>query len=172
MKRALLTFLTIASLGACTTIPRFEAASDVHALLVSIRDGDRAAFEAHIDRPALKAQLRSRLMAEGEKQHGLGGALAIFAAGPLINVTADALLRPEVFRAVAIEYGYDPKQAIPGAFLIGQYVTPLDGGRACVATKRRGGCVFVLKDEGGTYRLIGFEGRLALGRDGLAHLTE
>ena len=172
MKRILLVLLAAASMSACATIPRFEAASDVHALLVSVRDGDRASFDAHIDRPALKAQLKSRLIAEGQSQHGLGGALAAFAAGPFMDVAADALLRPEVFRAIAIEYGYDPAQPIPNAFLIGQYVTPLSDDRACVATKHKGGCVLILKNEGGTYKVIGFEGRISLGRNGRAELAE
>lgn len=172
MKRSLLALFAAASLGACATIPRFEAASDVHALLVSIRDDDRAAFDAHIDRPALKAQLRSRLIAEGQSRHGIGGALAALAAGPLLDVGADALLRPEVFRAIAIEYGYDPRQPIPNAFLIGQYVTPLSDERACVATKHKGGCVLILKNEGGVYKVIGFEGRLGFGKDGQVQLAD
>ncbi len=172
MKHILLAAALALSLGACATIPRFEAASDVHALLVSVRDGDRASFDAHIDRSALKAQLKSRLIAEGQSQHGVGGALAAFAAGPLMDVAADALLRPEVFRAIAIEYGYDPAQPIPNAFLIGQYVTPLSDDRACVATKHKGGCVLILKNEGGTYKVIGFEGRINLGHNGRAELAD
>ena len=38
------------ALSACATAQRLDAAGDVHALLVSIRDEDQAAFDAHVDR--------------------------------------------------------------------------------------------------------------------------
>ena len=38
---SLLILVLIAALAGCATIPRYEAAGDIHAFLVSIRDGDR-----------------------------------------------------------------------------------------------------------------------------------
>lgn len=163
--------LTILIAG-CATIPRYEAANDIHAFLVSIRDGDRAVFDQHVDRPALKAQLRSRLMAEAAGSNGSLGALGALIAGPLVDVGVDALVKPEVFRAIAIDHGYAPDRPLPGVIAIGQFVRPLDGGRACVITRRDGPCVLVFKDEEGTWKLIGFEGRINLGKGGKLALSD
>ena len=46
-------------LASCATTEGLSAAGDVHALLVSIRDNDKAAFDAHVDRKALEAQLQA-----------------------------------------------------------------------------------------------------------------
>ena len=49
-------------LAACATPERFSAANDVHAFLISVRDNDRAAFNAHVDRRALEAQMRQAML--------------------------------------------------------------------------------------------------------------
>ena len=59
--RALLFGLAALALSACATAHRLDAAGDVHALLISIRDNDQAAFDAHVDRPALKKDLQAKL---------------------------------------------------------------------------------------------------------------
>jgi len=160
MKRALLALAAVASLAGCSTIPKYEAANDVHAFLVSIRDGDRRTFDAHVDRPALKTQLHARLMQEVGAKHGDLAGLGALLAGPLVDMAVDASVRPEVFRAVAQKYGYDPAQPIPNTIVIAQYVRPLDSDRACVVTKSKGPCVFMFKNEEGTWKLIGFEGHI------------
>ena len=156
--------------AACSTIPRYEAANDIHAFLVSIRDGDRGVFDAHVDRPALKTNLRARLITEATQAKNPLAPLAAMAA-PLVELAVDAAVKPEVFRAVAVKYGYDPAQPIPGAIVIGQYVRPLDGGRACIVTRQKGPCVFIFKDEGGVYRLIDFQGHMFLDK-GRIRMTE
>lgn len=173
MKRAFISLLvSAAALAGCSTIPKYEAANDVHAFLVAIRDGDRASFDAHVDRPALKTQLHARLMQEvGARNGDLAGLGALF-AGPLVDVAVDAAVRPEVFRSVAVKYGYDPAQPIPNTLVIAQYVRPLDGGRACVITKAKGPCVFVFKDEEGVWKLIGFEGHINLDKGARVRLSD
>jgi hypothetical protein len=171
MRRLLILALTALFAG-CATVPRFEAANDIHAFLVSIRDGDRATFDQHVDKPALKEQLRSRLLTEAGKSNSPLGALGALITGPLIDLGVDTLVRPDVFRAVAIEHGYAPDKPIPGVVAIAQFVRPLDGGRACVITKRDGPCVLVFKNEEGTWRLIGFEGHIDLGKGGKLKLSE
>lgn len=157
--RAFLTALTLAAtLSACATVPRFEAASDIHALLVAVRDGDRAGFEAHIDRPALRNQLRARLIAEQARRHGdqswqaVGAALA----GPLVGVAADRLIQPDVLRAAAIRFGYDPAKPLPGALAITQALRRLDAERVCAFTRRDGPCVLIFQREEGVWRLVEF----------------
>ncbi len=172
MRRLSIIAALVVALSACATIPRYEAANDIHAFLVSIRDGDRVAFDAHIDRPALKEQLKSRLMAEAASGNGALGGLGGLIAGPLVDIGVDTLVRPDVFRAIAIDHGYAPDKPIPGVIAIGQFVRPLNSDRACVITKRDGPCMLVFKNEDGTWKLIGFEGRIDLGKGGKLKLTE
>ena len=165
---ALVPFLAlILGLAACATVPRVEAAGDIHAFLVSIRDGDRAAFDAHVDREALKANLRARVMAAaGRAETGDAGvgaqALGVLLAGPLVDLATDALLRPEVFRAIAEDRGYSPDRPLPSSLAIAQFVRPLGAGLVCVVTKKDGPCLLDFKDEDGVYRLSGYEGDLAM----------
>lgn len=147
-------------LSACASIPRYEAAGDIHAFLVSIRDGDRGAFDAHVDRAALKEQLRSRLIAGQAKSHGSSSwqALGAALAGPLVDLGVDTFVRPDVFRAVAIQYGYAPDRPLPNRLQIATVLRPLDQDRVCVVAKHNGPCTLVFKNEGGVWRLIGYEG--------------
>jgi hypothetical protein len=162
MKRALTLLALLATLAGCSTIPRYEAANDIHAFLVAIRDGDRATFDAHVDKPALKTNLKARLLEETRQHKDLLGGLGVMLGGPLIEVAVDAAAKPEVFRAVAAEYGYDAAKPIPNTLVIAQYVRPLDGDRACIVTRKKGPCVFLFKNEDGTWRLIDFQGHASL----------
>jgi hypothetical protein len=166
MKRLLAAACAALLLSACVTGPRADAADDIHAFLVSIRDGDRQTFEAHVDREALKTQLRARVMAESATANPSGAAslqaLGAFLAGPVVDVAVDALLRPEVFRAVAEMRGYSADTPIPGRFAIAQFVKPLGAGAVCVVQSRGGPCLLDFKNEAGIWRLTGFEGDLSL----------
>jgi hypothetical protein len=156
-----LVVLAALALGACATVQSYDAAGDVHALLIAIRDQDKAAFDAHVDRPALKSQLRARLMAGFLRQgdaKGDAGALGVMLAGPLVDIAVDALVQPSVFLAVAEAKGYSPSRPIPGRAAIAAAIRPLGEGRVCVFTKRDGPCVLDFQDEGGVWRLVAFEG--------------
>lgn len=152
------------ALSGCATVERYDAATDVHALLVSIRDNDRAAFERHIDRPALKRQIEARLVEEARRSgapaplQGLGIALA----QPLSALAGEMLLQPRVFRGVAEYYGYRPTDAIPGALSISAALKPAGGGRVCAVAKANGPCVLMFTRAEGVWRLSGFEGDLSM----------
>ncbi len=152
----------MASLAACATVPRFEAAGDIHEFLVAIRDGDQARFDAHVDRPALKIQLRSRLIAGQASSHGDGSwqALGAALAGPLVDIGVDAYVQPQTFRAVALRLGYAPDKPIPGQIAIASSLRSIGDGDVCVVTKTDGPCTLVFKDEAGVWKLVGYEGDL------------
>ena len=153
--------MALSLLGAgCATVPRLHAAEDVHALLVAVRDGDRTAFDAHVDKAALKTQLKSRLIAEAGRGGGDAAAFGAVMAGPLVDLGVEALVRPQVFRAEAIRLGYDPEQPLPNTLIVASLVRPLGDGRACVSEKRGGPCVLSFTDEDGVYRLSGYDGPL------------
>ena len=160
--RALPALLLALLLAACATVPRFEAAGDIHAFLLAVRDGDSPAFEAHVDRPALRNQLRARLIAQQARAHGDQSWQAIGAvlAGPLVGLAADRLVQPDVFRAVAIRLGYDAARPVPSQLQITAGLRLLDPGRVCVAARRDGPCQLVFRNEGGVWRLTEFQGDL------------
>ena len=156
----LLAGLAALSLAACATLQQYEAAGDVRAFLIAIRDGDQAAFDAHIDRPALKEQIRARLISYvmQRKDTGAVAVLGTALAGPLVDYAVDHLAQPQVFLAVAEAEGYSPDQAIPPAIALAPLVRPIDSERACVSNKSGGPCVLVFRHEDGAWKLVAFEG--------------
>jgi hypothetical protein len=154
--------LTGLTAAGCVSATRYDAAGDIHDFLVAVRDGDRATFDAHVDRPALKANLHARLLAAAGGTYGPDSreAVAALLAGPLVDVAVDALVRPQVFRAAAELAGYGPHTRIPGPLVIGHGVEALDQDRVCALIHRR--CAFVFKREDGAWRLIDFQGDLGL----------
>jgi hypothetical protein len=155
--RALFASLALAALSACASVQRLDAANDVHALLISIRDDDQASFDAHVDRPALKRELQARLdqqMAKNEELRGLASLL-----GPtVIDFAGDTLLQPGVFRLVAEHYGYTRRTQIPNSVEIAAALKPLPDGRVCAVSKKDGPCLLVFTKEEGVWKLTGFEG--------------
>lgn len=147
-------------LAACATVQKYDASADIHQFLVAVRDGDKASFDAHVDKPALKAQLRARLIAEMAIAHGAESneTTGAVLAGPLVDLGVEVLVRPEVFRAAAQLLGYGPEQPIPNVLAIGHQVKPLPNDRVCVIIGHS--CAFIFKREEGVWRMIGFEGDL------------
>ena len=162
MIRRLVALVFALALAGCATAERYDAAGDIHNFLIAVRDGDRAVFDAHVDRPALKANLKARLLATTAGRYGLGSAQTAGAmlAQPLVDLAVDALVRPQVFKAAAELAGYGPDIRIPGGLALGQKVRPIGSDTVCAIIKDR--CAFVFKHEDGTWRLIDFEGDLAL----------
>ncbi|WP_374657019.1 DUF2939 domain-containing protein [Phenylobacterium sp.] len=164
MKRLIPLAAAVLALTGCATAQRYDAANDVHALLVSIRDDDQAAFEAHIDRPALKRQIEARMMGEARKAGANDGlaALGAILAPALADVAGDALLRPRVFRSVAAYYGYDAATPLPNALVIGSQLKAVSDGQVCATRKKDGPCLLTFTQDAGTWRLSGFEGDLSM----------
>jgi len=146
--------------AACATTARIAAANDVHALLIAIRDDDHAAFDAHVDRPALEQELETRILQRTQSADvgDAGRALGALLARPLAQLAGDALIRPRVFRAVAEYYGYKPGTPIPGQFEIAAALRPLPDARVCAARRHGGPCLITFANEGGTWRLVSFDG--------------
>jgi hypothetical protein len=160
LARPLTAILAAALMASCATTERLAAAGDVHALLVSIRQNDREAFEAHIDRRALERQLQARLEGAADQANVSDDWKSVGAllAGPLSRVAGEALIRPEVFRSVAESYGYGADKPIPNAFAVASILRALPDGRVCAPRKKHGPCLLTFADEGGTWRLVSFEG--------------
>lgn len=153
---------TGAIVAGCATVERYDASNDIRGFLIAVRDGDRAGFDAHVDRPALKANLKARLLAATAARYGtssrqtLGAALA----QPLVGVAVDALVQPQVFKAAAELEGYGSETRIPNALVLGQGIRPVGSDRVCAMI--RGQCAFIFKREDGVWRLIDFAGDFSL----------
>jgi outer membrane murein-binding lipoprotein Lpp len=149
-------------LAGCATAEKIDAAADIRTFLLAVRDGDRATFDAHVDKPALKANIEARLLAAEAGSHGAESreALGALLARPLVSVAVDALARPEVFRAAAELAGYGPETRIPGPLVLGQDLQPMPDERICALIRHR--CAFVFRREDGVWKLIDFEGDLGL----------
>jgi hypothetical protein len=159
--RALAIGLLAAALGACASVQRLDAASDVHALLVSIRDDDPATFDAHVDRGALKQELQGKLDERIGKDERLRGLASIL--GPsVVEFAGDTLVQPHVFKLVAEQYGYTPQTRIPNVVAIASALKPLPDGRVCATRKKDGPCLLVFTKEQGVWKLTGFEGDMSM----------
>lgn len=159
--RPILAVLAALSLAACAEAERFDAAGDIHALLVSVRDDDKAGFDAHVDRKALKKQLRARIMAEAARRSGgdpTVTALGAMLAKPLADAAAEQLVQPEAFRAVADYLGYGEDRPIPNAVVIAQGLRRIDDDHVCVARKSGAPCLLIFTNEDHAWRLTGFDG--------------
>jgi hypothetical protein len=149
-------------LASCATATRLDAGADVHAFLVAIRDNDRATFNDHVDRPALKRQIEARLIAEarGSNLNANGQMIAAILAGPAANVAGDLFIQPRVFRSAAVAFGYSPEKPIPGRLAIAQALRYTGPREVCVAKDRQGPCLLVFEYDGATWRLTDFGGDL------------
>jgi hypothetical protein len=159
--RRLLIVLAALTLTACATAHRLDAANDVHALLISIRDNDQAAFDAHVDREALKQMIQAKLDERVGKDEKLKGIAALL--GPkLVAFAGDTLIQPRTFKLVAEQYGYTADTKIPGPVAISSALKELPDGRVCAVKKKDGPCTLVFTKEEGTWKLTGFEGDLSM----------
>lgn len=162
MRNLLLAFAVFV-LAACATTQRYDAAADVHALLVAIRDNDQATFDKHVDREALKRQVEARMLAEARKGGGDElAALSSLIAPALAKVASEALIQPRTFRAVAEYYGYGPTTPIPNSLVIGGQLKTIADGQVCATRKKDGPCLLVFTREGDVWKLSGFEGDLSM----------
>jgi hypothetical protein len=161
--KLLLTAAAAMALAGCATTQRIEAAGDVHALLVAIRDDDAAAFDAHVDKVALKHELETRLLERTQRPGASDAtqALGALLAHPMAELAGEALLKPRVFLAVAEYYGYKPETPIPGQLELAGALRALPDGRVCAARRQNGPCLITFADESGTWRLVSFDGDIS-----------
>ena len=101
-------------LTACSTIPRYEAANDIHTFLISIRDGDRSTFDQHVDRPALKGAAAIKADGAWSADRRLWGGWERFWREVWSILASTPWCGRRFFRAVALDVGYSPDRPIPG----------------------------------------------------------
>jgi hypothetical protein len=159
MVRTLVIAVLAAALAACASVQRLDAAQDVHALLIAIRDNDQAAFDAHVDRPALKQDLTAKLNQRIDKR--LRGWASVL--GPSVaDFASETLVQPQVFKLVAKQYGYTPETPIPNVIEIAGALKPLDDSHVCAVTKKGGPCLMTFAKEQGVWKLTRFDGDFSM----------
>ncbi|MEO8113248.1 MAG: hypothetical protein ABI655_02625 [Phenylobacterium sp.] len=160
MRKIFTAAAAVLTLTACASVQRLDAASDVHKLLLAIRDDDQATFDAHIDREALQQEIASRITEKAVKKDKTG--LAALLAPSLAQFAGDTLLQPRVFKTVAEQYGYTAATKIPGPVAIAGSLKALPDGRVCATKKKDGPCLLVFTKEQGGWKLTSFEGDTSL----------
>lgn len=154
-----LAILAALLLAGCATADRLGAARDVRALMIAVRDDDQASFDAHVDRPALRARMQAMLV-QRTRAAALPPALTaagVLASGALSRWAAEAVIRPDVFRAIADYYGYRPRTPLPSVLALTTILRPLPGGGMCAARDQAAGdCLLTFAREDGTWKLADF----------------
>lgn len=157
-------FGAVLALAACSGAQtKLEAAEDVRAFLVAIRENDRAAFDRHVDREALRTQVLGQLREQaGPLAEALGGSFA--------DQAADQLIRPESFQ-MALERSGAPSRT-PTAPEIATQLRVVEDGRVCLPRAPNGPCAITFAEQGEVWRLVaidvgdvGFGGGAAPARD-------
>jgi hypothetical protein len=150
--------LIVASLAllacACASVDRYDAAGDVHALLIAIRDDDKAAFDARVDKPALKRQLEGHLIGRAQQAPEGLRALGVLLAAPAADLVGEAFLRPSALRAAASYYGYTPDKPIPGRVAIAGALRRAGDGKVCAKKSDDGPCLLSFALEDGVWKLV------------------
>src|SRR5215469_1882625 len=99
--------LPIVLLAGCGLDVRADAAQGIARFLDAVRRDDHKAFEASVDRPALRADLRDQLA-------DLGRAKDIDIDGGPSEFALDRMITPEAFRLVSARNG-EPMPFAPSA---------------------------------------------------------
>jgi hypothetical protein len=150
------------ALAGCGLPERWDAAQDVHAFFAAVRADDRKAFEAHVDRPALRESLKANLRrAAGGDAGAILGALL---SGKEVDQAADALITPEAFQVVWKRSGL-PTDHAPGAAELTFVLQRVDDTHVCLpsgkAQRRR--CAMTFENQGGVWRLVAVDAKVKFG---------
>ncbi|HEX4711092.1 MAG TPA: hypothetical protein VH222_11615 [Phenylobacterium sp.] len=133
--------------GGCGVDARADAANGIATFLDAVRRGDQPAFEAALDRPALRSDLRDQLTA-------LGRANGVDVNGGPSDFALDRMITPEAFRLVEAHTG----QALPMAPTAAQVALSMalrDPNHACVQDLGKARCLLSFAKQNGVWRLVG-----------------
>ena len=148
MRSTLLAAVAILTLAGCERPQeRLDAARDIHAFLAAARSGDRATFDRHIDREALKTQLR------GEVDQLLGGQkVPAGMRDQLLDQLVESI-GPEMFQMAT---GSGPlANRTPSAAEIAAVLRPLTATRVCLPSQPSvEDCAATFEEQGEVWRLV------------------
>jgi hypothetical protein len=149
LRKSLVVALTAlaVTLGGCETGERAEAAKAVERFLTAVHNNDRAAFEAVIDRPALRSDLHDQLT-------DLGRAKGVIVEGGPSEFALDRMISPAAFQLVEAKTGQALTHA-PSAAEIALIMKVRDKSHVCVGDPGKAVCALSFAKRDGTWRLVG-----------------
>lgn len=124
-----------------------DAAASAQGLLAAAQTGDAQRFEAHLDRPAIRSDLRAQLQA-------VARASGLDVAGGASDSVLNRMIAPEAFHLVRSQDG-GQMTTPPTAAQIAPLIKPLADDRACLhelAAPQRCLLTFARRDTG--WRLV------------------
>jgi hypothetical protein len=136
-------------LSACNIDVRADASQGIARFLEAVHRGDRQAFEAAIDRPALRADIRRQVVELG-RASGLD-----VGEGPS-EFALDRMITPDAFRVVQAQTG----QAVPMAPTAAQVALLMkvrDKSHVCIDDPARHRCLLTFAKAKGAWRLVGMQ---------------
>jgi hypothetical protein len=137
------------ALGGCSLDVRADASRGIARFLDAVHRGDRKAFEAAIDRPALRTDLRDQLAA-------LGRANALDVGEGASEFALDRMITPQAFQMVEARTGRVLPVA-PTAAQIALTMKVRDKTHVCVTDPGKDRCVLSFAKRGLTWRLVGMQ---------------
>ena len=140
--------LTVA-LGGCDVGVRADASKAVERFLTAVHNDDRTAFEAVIDRKALRADLRDQLT-------DLARARGVMVDGGPSDFALDRMISPAAFRLVQANTG-QALSAAPNAAEIALMMQVRDKAHVCVGDSGKPRCPLSFAKRDGVWRLVGMQ---------------
>jgi hypothetical protein len=137
-------------LSGCDLGTRADAAKGVERFLSATQAGDRIGFEARIDRPSLREDLR-RQMIEVARANG------VEVDGGPSDRALDRMIGPEAFQLVEAHTGQALPEA-PNAAQVAMLLKPLEKGRVClhdITAEER--CLLTFAKVQERWRLVGMQ---------------
>jgi len=157
MVRRMLRWVRVAALGAllltaagCGDKPKADATRAAQGLLAAAQAGDATAFEAYLDRPKIRADLREQLV-------DVARARGLEVDGGPSDIALDRMIAPEAFHIVQAGTGA-PLAAAPSPEQVALIVRRVDDRRVCDLTPAAA-CILTFAREASGWRLIGMLAR-------------
>jgi hypothetical protein len=141
--------LVVVGLGACGDA-RQQAAPDVRKFLAAAAGDDRMVFEARIDRPSVRADLKGQLLAEPDVR-----ALQDQLGDETGDVAADRMISPESFRLLRVGDGQLPARTASTKEIAAR-LKVLAPERVCLPDETdKTRCLLTFARQGGHWKLVG-----------------
>jgi hypothetical protein len=143
---AALTVLALA-LGACSGGEKTEAAKDVARFLDAVRRGDRQAFDAGVNRPEVRSDLR-------EQVKELARLKGVEVDGGPSEFAMDRMIAPEAFHLIDTRTG-QPLAAGPSPAQVEAMLKVRNATRVCLDDATTHACRITFAKRDGGWKLVG-----------------
>jgi len=137
-------------LAACAGPAPRGAGESASRLIAAAMSGDRVAFEAQIDRTAVREDLRRQVSELARTE-------ALDVEGGPSDLVLDRMIGPDALRVVEAGTGRAPAEP-PGPADLAKLMKPLDGNRVCLADAQDADrCLLTFAKDKDHWRLVGMQ---------------